>query len=350
MTVAEKLEKTFSFYRILPDGKYEFFVDASLLKSFAQCEAYFYLKHVKNLRPKGLAITKPFPTAIGSWWSDVMESFYNALRDKRELTCASIQNPTDNDIAQIALQAWANNKLDDCAAAEPDKFVSFGDLAGAVLMLNDYYNSQYLIDRHNWKIIGVEEGFGLKKEVFVGETSRVVVYWVGKPDLVVVENDRLTPVDHKTVSRIDGYTTSRYKPSTQMPGYVYSCEVIAKSLGFSVRVDRCVVNICSRSRPTEKPRSGNKRPRFIRAYPNFNREEINEWRKDVVNKCERIRHCLMTGEWNWSETTCHNMYMRQCDFIKLHSSPPSARDIITLADFAEGKPWVPYQVAKSEED
>jgi hypothetical protein len=332
----------FSFYKILPNGKFEFFVDASLLKSFSHCEAYFHLKHVKNLRQKGTSITKPFPMAIGSWWSDVMEAFYNTLRDKQALGPQEIQ--------EIALQAWASNNLEACAAAEPNKFKQFGDLPGAVLMLQEYFQSQYLIDKHNWKVISVEEGFGLKKEVFIGETPRVVVYWVGRPDLVVVENERLTPVDHKTVSRVDGFTTSRYKPSTQMAGYAFSCEVIAKSLGFGVRVDRCVVNICSRARPTENPQNGKKRPRFIRAYPNFTREEIEEWRRDVVAKCERIAHCLKTNEWTWSETTCHNFYMRPCDYLKLHSSTPASRDIILLADFAEGRPWKPYEPSKEAED
>ena len=334
--------KPFSFYKILPNGKYEFFVDASLLKSFSHCERYFYLKHVKNLRQKGYGVTMPFPMAIGSWWSDVMEAFYNYLRDKRDVT--------QQDIQDFALTAWARLNLDACALAEPDKFEAFGDVAGAVLMLQEYHNSQYLVDKHNWKVVAVEEGFGLNKEVCLGETSRVVVYWVGKPDLVVVENDRLTPVDHKTVSRIDGSTISRYKPSTQMSGYVHSCEVIAKQLGYNVRVDRCVVNICSRTRPSDNPRSGKKRPRFIRAYPNFSREEIEEWKRGVVNKCERIAHCLRTNEWIWSETGCHNFYMRPCDFLKLDSSTPSARDIILMADFLEGQPWKPYEPTSKEVD
>lgn len=270
-----------------------------------------------------------------------MEAFYNSLRDKRELTPTDIQN--------IAVAAWASNGLDACAIAEPDKFAQFGDISGAVLMLLDYYQSQYLIDRHNWKVVSVEQGFGLKKEVFIGETPRVVVYWVGRPDLVVVENERLTPVDHKTVSRIDGFTTSRYKPSTQMSGYVHSCELIARSLGFGVRVDRCVVNICSRARPSDSPRSGKKRPRFVRAYPNFNREEIDEWKRYVLGKCERIAQCLKMGEWNWSETSCHNFYMRPCDYLKLHSVAPSSREVVLLADYAESKPWVPYQVEKEED-
>jgi PD-(D/E)XK nuclease superfamily len=342
ITAQTSTPKAFSFYRLLPDGRFEFFVDASLLKSFSHCERYFYLKHVKNLRAKGYGVTMPFPMAIGSWWSDVMEMFYNFLRDKKEVGSTDIQN--------FALKAWHDCNLDACALADPDKFETFGDLAGAVLMLQEYYNSQYLVDKHNWKVVAVEEGFGLNKEVLLGETRSVVVYWVGKPDLVVAENGRLTPVDHKTVSRIDGLTISRYKPSTQMPGYVHSCEVIARQLGYDVRVDRCVVNICSRTRPSDNPRSGKRRPRFIRAYPNFSREEIAEWKKDVIAKCERIATCLKTNTWTWSETTCHNMYMRQCDYIKLDSSTPSSRDIILMADFLEGQPWVPYQPQTKEVD
>lgn len=219
-------------------------------------------------------------------------------------------------------------------------------------MLQEYYDSQYLIDTQNWKIIGVEQGFGLKKEVFLGETRSSVVYWIGKPDLVVVENNsRLTPVDHKTVSRIDGMTTARYKPSTQMPGYAYACEILAKQIGLDVRVDRVIINICSRTKPTDKPRGGgSKKPRFIRAYPNFTREEIAEWKRQVIMKCDRLAHCLKTNEWAWSETTCHSMYMRPCEFLKMHSITPSARDTVLQADFMESVPWKPYEPTKEIED
>lgn len=336
-------DKPFQFYRILPDGRYEFFVDASLLKSFSLCESYFHLKHIQNYRTKSSAVTKPFAMAIGSWWSDVMEMFYNALRDKRPIDKADIQN--------IALTCWAKNNLDACAAVDPDSFEKFGNLAGGVLMLQEYYDSQYLTDVHNWRVISIEEGFGLKKEVPLGETRSVVVYWIGKPDLVVIENNqRLVPIDHKTVTRIDGYTIYKYKPSTQMAGYAHSCEVIAKQVGLDVRVDRVTVNVCSRTKPTDKPRNGGaKKPRFIRAYPNFSREEIQEWRKDVVSKCERIAQCLRTGQWLWSETTCHNMYMRPCEYLPLHSVTPSARPVILQASFTESQPWIPYQISKEVE-
>ena len=338
-------DKPFSFYELRSDGRYDFFVDASLLRSFALCERYFYLKHVKNYRPKGVPGVKPFAMAIGSWWSDVMEQFYWSLY----MPTPSASSPlTSEDIKDIAVTAWAKNNLDLCAQAHPKQFADFGDLAGAVLMLKEYHDRQFIIDKQNWRIVSVEEGFGLNREVPLGETNKVVVHWVGRPDLVVVENSRLTPVDHKTVTRINGDTSTKYKPSTQMAGYTYSCEVIAKSLGYDVRVDRCIVNICARTRPADKPRDGKVRPRFIRAYPNFTREEIAEWRLDVVHKCERIAECLRTNAWCWAETSCHNFYNRDCDFLKLDSSTPSARDVVLAADFEVGVPWKPYEVVKED--
>ena len=334
--------KPHSFYELLPDGRIAFFIDASMIKDFSHCESYFHLKHVQRKRLKSSASgIMPFPMAVGSWWSDVMERFYNALRDGRDFT--------QQDVTDTALIAWARLNLDNCVANEPDKWKSFGDLAGAVLMLQEYYQTQYLIDRQNWKIVGVEEGFGLKKEVKIGESRQCIVYWVGKPDLVVIENGRLTPVDHKTVSRIDGFTIGRYKPSSQMPGYVYACEELSRQLGYNNRVDRCIVNICSRTRPSDNPRNGKTKPRFIRAYPNFSREELAEWRSQTLAKCDRLATCLKTNSWQWNETQCHNFYMRPCDYLKLHSSTPSARDTILLADFQEGKAWVPYSIKEDED-
>jgi hypothetical protein len=287
---------------------------------------------------------KPFPMAIGAWWSTAMELFYGRLLENKEIT--------NDDVMAFSLKAWAENNLDDCMMADPDKFIQFGDLAGSVLMLQDYYNSQYLIDQRNWKIVGVESGFGLEREVLIGETSEVVVYWIGRPDLVVIEdNDRILPIDHKTVTRVEGDTINRYKPSAQMPGYVYATQVIAKQKGVTgVRdIDRCIINICSRTRPSDKPKSGVKRPRFVRAYPTFNREEIEEWKLGVLNKCERIAYCIKTNKWVWSETGCDNLYMRTCDYKKVDSSVPGARNIILETDFVKSDPWRPYQLSKDKD-
>jgi len=330
------------FYKLLPDGRFKLNVDASLMKDFDLCERYFYLKHIKNVRPKGLAIAKPFPMAIGSWWSDVMDMFYEHLKKGEDISKDRIQ--------EIALLSWAKNNIEASALADPKKFKSFGDLAGAVLMLQEYYDSQYLIDKQNWKIVSVEQGFGLKDEVHIGETRRCVVYWVGKPDLTIVEDRRLFPIDHKTTNSIGANTGDEYKPGDQMIGYVHSCEVLAKQLGIDIRVDRCVVNVCSRTRPTDKPRNGGaKKPRFKRYYPNYTRDEIEEWKRDLLLRCDRMVHCISTNEWTWRKTACTNIYRRMCDFHELDSKTPAAREFILAANFQEGVAWKPYEPIEEEE-
>jgi len=346
--------KPYSFYELLPNGKMRFFVDATLLKDFGICERRFWYRHIQRQKRKPRLIQiqgqktfettdyLSFPIAIGGWWSDVMERFYNLMKDNVPIT--------DDVVKEIVLKAWVDNRLDLGNQIDPKKFTKFGDLLGAVVMLKEYKDSQYSIDKSIWKIVGTEMGFGLRKEVFVGETNKVEVYWVGRPDLGVIESGRLLPVDHKTVNRIDGRTTGRFKPGLQMPGYCFSFETIAKELGIDRRVDRCVVNICARERPSDNPRDGKKKPRFVRAYPTFTREEIEEWRRNVVNTCERIAHCLRTQEWQWGYSSCHNIFMRDCEYLEVDDATPMARDLILKASYVVGEPWIPYVKPEEEGD
>jgi hypothetical protein len=332
------------FYEILPDGRMAFYIDATLVKDFNICEQRFFYRHIRNLRSKRLGgkEVKPFSMAIGGWWSDCMEEMYNQLGSNIALSAAQIQ--------QIALVAWAANDIDESAKAQPDQFDKFGDLAGGVLMLQQYYDSQYAIDRSTWKVLGTETGFGYKNEVLIGETNKVVVWWVGKPDLLVIEGDRLLPVDHKTVTKIDGRTISKYKPGPQMPGYCFAVETIAKSIGVERRVDRCVVNICAREKPSDKPRDGKRKPRFVRALPQYTKEEITEFRTQMLRVGERLRHCLMTQDWLWRDSACHNIYMRPCEYLQVCSNTPMSRDIVLASSFEYSPPWRPYTHEKKEGD
>lgn len=331
-----------TFYEITKSGIWNFFLDASLVKDFLQCEKYFDYRHVQNLRQKASFATKPFSMAVGGWWSDAMEMFYEYMKAGKVMTRADVQH--------ISVATWAKSEMDKCVAAQPDKYEKFGDLTGATLMLMEYYEHQYTTDLKIWKVITTEAGFGLNKEVLVGATDRIRLYWVGKPDLTVIENGRLIPVDHKTVTKIDSRTIGKYKPGCQMPGYVFAHDELCKQLGYNLRVDRCVVNICARERPSDKPRDGKKKPRFIRAYPNFSSEEINQWKNQMMYVATRMRECIEKNNWIWREGSCHNMFFRDCPFVKADGSTPMARDIVLAADFVKGEPWRPYKPNKIEEE
>lgn len=317
------------------------YLDASLCKDFMTCPQYFKYKHVDLLRVKPIAglYRAPFAMMVGSWWSGVMEALYDNMGEGK-----IPPNPMN-----LALKVWSDLEMDKIVETNPDAFDKFGNAAGGALMLSEYMQSQYEIDKRAWKIIGTEAGFGYGEEVLLYESEKLVVYWVGKPDLIAIEGDRLVPIDHKTVDRIDGRVLDRYKPSIQMSGYCFALEHIAKTIGIDRRVGRCTVNICARSRPSEKPRDGKIKPRFIRAYPTFNSEEILEWKRQVGYIAEDIGRCLRVNEWMWRSTSCHNMYFRDCEYLKIDRQPESVRPIIIKADYMLGTPWKPYQKEKDDE-
>jgi hypothetical protein len=343
-------KEPYVFYKVLSDGRLALYVDASLMKDFDICERYFWYKHIKLARPKGFITAKPFPMAIGSWWSSCMDMFYNHMRDEQDKK--KLQGELTRDMIQdIALTCWLKDNIEASAIADPKKFKSFGDVAGAVLMLQEYYDKHYIQDRQTWRIVSVEQGFGLKGEVKIGESNRIIVYWVGLPDLTIVENRRIFPLDHKTTPYITGRTEAEYKPNEQIIGYVHSTEVLAKQVGIDAFVDRCFINVCARNRPADKPRNGaEKKPRFKRYYPNFTRDEINEWKRDLMLRCERLAHCILTNEWSWRKTACANVYRRICDFHDLDSKTPAARDIVLAANFQQGVAWKPYEPEEVEDE
>lgn len=316
---------------VLPDGRWDFYIDHSTLKDFIMCEQFFDYRHVQGITARGKFA---FVGGIGSWWSSTMEGVYTHLKERGNVTLA--------ETLAISARAWMEAKMDEYAIAEPKKFEKFGGRDGALLMMNQYYETYIQQDARNWKIVAAEAGFGLKGECLVGENSQVVVHWVGKPDLTVIESRRLCPLDHKSIDRIDGDVHAKYKPHPQTAGYVFATEHIAKSAGIDVTVDRCIINVCSRTEPSDKPRDGKKKPRFVRVIVGYSRDEIVEWCKQTVAKVTHLRRAIESGVFLWNENMCSNMYYRACPYRGVCAAPPKSRPIILAGNFDFTGRWIPY--------
>ena len=325
-----------TLYEVQPDGRWAFFLDNSKLAAFGSCEWLFRYRYIQNIRPKG----KSYPMSIGSWWSLVLERCYNDVANHKSLTQARA--------IQHAVAAWKEMKMDELKQYAPKKFESFGGAAGAVVMIDEYWRDYAQHDQQRWNIVAAEAGFGRKREVCIGENDRVVVYYIGKPDLFIINDGRLIPLDHKTVNNIRSDLTKKYKPHPQMQGYIVVGEVLARQLGYDVTVDRCIMNIAGRTPPSDKPRDGVKKARFIRIHPGYSRDELAEWRSQTLLKVTRLRHVLETDEWTRNEAACH-LYAG-CDYRGIDSVTPSARPDIINAGFVKVEPWVPYEVEEDDEN
>ena len=324
-------------YEILPDGTWEFFLDNSTLRTFVECEAKFYERNLRNgtgIVPKGEG---SWSVSLGSWWSSVMELFYTAMQ-RRELTRSLAM--------EAALHCWEKHELNKFSQSK--KFQSFGGPNGAVVMIGRYYDSFAELHQQNWRIIAVEKTFGNKRAVPVGcsythGNGGFKVFWTGKPDLFIEDltENRLMPIDHKTRDRIDRDAQVMYKPHPQTAGYIFAGNVIVKQLGWDRKIDRCIINLAARTEPSDNPRDGKPKPRFLHIYPQYSDEEIEEWRQQVLLKVASLKRAIETDEFRWNESACH-LYAG-CGYRGIHSVKPSSRPVIIESCYTEAKPWMPYE-------
>jgi hypothetical protein len=363
--------KNGTFYKILDDTRWKFWLDHHTIYSHNYCERFFNFRHNYHLRAKGM---KP-ALSIGSWWSSTMEYLYKDI---------AVGKISRDSFLQQAAQAWdacyfckhPSSKhgptiveggethicciedgctctqflnMESMKTANPKGYERFKGISGAILMATQYYDFYAEHDARHWKILGAEVGFGLKEEVLLAENDKVIVFYVGKPDLVVFEpqTDTVQPLDHKTVDRVPYNVQRNYKPHPQTAGYIFAVDLLTRELGISrKRVDRCVINVAARMPPAEKPKDGKIKPRFVRVYPNYAEEEIEEFRHDVLGKATRLRYSIEHQEWNPKESSCH-LY-NGCDYLEICSKPPAIRDLVIKTDFIQIAPWVPYEVDTEE--
>jgi hypothetical protein len=319
------------------DGRLHFSVDSSMLTSFSKCPTLFRYQYVQLQRRKGM----PGAMSIGGWWSKVLELFYTNMQSRQKSNAGYV---TRSEMMAFAASAWQSCNMEAMKLQNAKAYDAFGGPLGAAAMASEYYDRIGGIDNTNLKIISSEAGFGLRGEMVLFEDNEIVIHYIGKPDLTVYDSASkvLAPLDHKTVDRIKSDIQRKYKPHGQTCGYIWAIGKLAKSLGFDIPVDRCIINIAARLPPAEKPKDGKPKPRFTRVYPTYSPDEIEEWRLSVLSKVRAIRNAILTDSWYMSDSSCH-LY-GGCDFRLVDSVAPANRDIVLRSDYVTVEPWVPYEV------
>lgn len=332
----DKLVKVGQLYEKLPDGRWAFFFDSSAIRTFTDCEAMFKLKHIDNVGQRGLAWKRD----VGSWWSSTLELYYSAYR-------ANGTNVKMSDMMEFALHAWDEHKMDAFEAVAPASYTNFGGRNGAILMAGDYYHWAMPIDSMSWKqVVSVEQGAGRLREVKVGENGQVVVYYIVKPDMYVVNSqDLLEPVDHKTKDYINSRLIHSFKPHQQMQGYIVAAQELANELGIKTVVDRCTINVAARVVPGPRAKQQERYTRFPVFYSAY---ELSEWRQRTVETASRLRYCIENDVWLWNDSSCHKY--SGCVYRPIHSAAPSARETIIKSSFQILPPWSPYKTEHENEE
>jgi hypothetical protein len=346
-----------NWIRPLEDGRYALYLDNLLLSSYVECERKFRYRHIDNIIEKG-STGRSASQWLGIWWASVMEEFYRDMMNYQNKVAGAIE-PSEARIVQAAANAWVLQHMSDNEYGPNDDtfqtrfqkvYDKFGGAEGAVKMALDYWRHFGESDTRNWRIIAAELSFGMHGEVMIYEDSELVLYWCGKPDLVIYETtgDNLVAVDTKTEEYIKSNFIQKWKPHGQTAGYVVALNVLAAGLGFNRTVDRCIINGAARM-VVEKPRDNKPRPRFLRPRIIYNPAELDEWKENTFAKAKRLFNSYVTDTWTRADAHICHLYAG-CPYRGLDNQPPGIpRNAVMETSYVKIEPWVPYQKFEEEE-
>jgi hypothetical protein len=334
MITKDPMIKPGQIYEVRSDGRWDIFLDATMARTYAACPAMFKESFGENLVPKG---DKAFARDLGKWWSRCMEEVYTAKFNDNPLQ--------PKQFVELAMKVWNELEMDELEATNPKQYKEFGGRYGALQMISEYATRQLPIDYRTWKILAAEASFGRNKEVCLGETERTVLYWMGQPDLYVISDGRVLPVDHKSTGYIDAWTANKYKPDVQIPGYIIAGKILAKALNLDFPIDRAIINCVARTDRTDKTDTG-KFPRFKRFFIQYTPEELEEWTRRRLQQSDLLRTSIETNTWQWNEAICSSYYHKVCQFRNIHEKTPSVRPVVIAADYLKRAPWIPGKTEK----
>lgn len=173
--------------------------------------------------------------------------------------------------------------------------------------------------REPFEVVGVEIPFAIP---FNGIT------YIGRIDLLVKEDGKLKPWDHKTASRFGMFFDQGFKQSGQLTGYMQSVHEIT-----GMPVTEAGINAI---RVTTKIDDDS----FMRLTTMRTPEDFDEWRKHVNSAIERIRLYRNNDFWPKHAPFACTAYNRQCEYYSLCISGRETRQLLMESQF-EPIPWTP---------
>lgn len=174
-------------------------------------------------------------------------------------------------------------------------------------------------------------------------------------DAIAMIYDQIYIVDHKTTSMVGGERGEpafirqsyfeQYRPHAQTQGY---CWGISRFLGKSV--NNVLINALGiHSKRIESPNFSSKDYFcFSRFTINYSNEEIEEWRKGMIQLAQQILLAEKSNFFRQNPDACF-LFNRRCPYLVLCSQPPALRDTLKSKLFLRDE-WNPLTTRKRESE
>lgn len=286
MTIQDLAAK-YHWIKIGDDGTLEIYLDHHMLSMFRMCEASFELQMMANIRAKG----KSWNLEFGICWHRLVEKFY-----------------VDSKAGTFNFKEWLDFGVHYWNKREMNQFEwhkmykTLGGLPGFLAMLGQYAQ-HFAAEADRLRVVGIEIGFGKKKEVFLGEfeidapyelVEQVRCYLTGRIDFLMDSGNAIGPLDHKTTAFFKGNPSNAYDPQEGMTGYVFATREILKQsfpeLLATRKVDRIWMNFAQIT-PVSNPLE-----RFKRVPLYKTDSQLEEYRLRQLRTFHKIYDMLVLGE------------------------------------------------------
>lgn len=337
----EELVSKYHWLQIGEDGVLEMFLDHHSLQAFRQCEAYFELLIMANVKPQH----RSWNLTFGILYHEMLEIFYKKNRDG---------NFDINKWLTHAAEQW---QVMNMAEFEKHKvYISLGGIHGFLAMLGQYV-THFAAEVDRLRPIAIEVAFGKKKEVPLGEFEvtrkgyseleyhSVRAYLTGRLDFLMDSGSAIGPLDHKTTANFMGKNPANsFDPQEGMTGYIFATQQILKNhfpeLAVTRKCDRIWMSFAQIT-PTKEAHERFKRvPIFKTEY------QLEQYRLRQISTFSKIYDMVVLGRTpDWNTAICNNFFHSECQYRNLHRQNTQTGFLNVLnSDFVIGEQWNPEEV------
>lgn len=271
--------------------------DASKINEFRSCPQKFYNRYVKGLTTEDTSYHLDFGIGIHK----ALEHFYlGTFFDEIEYNSPYSKSGKLLRGFVAFLECFPQHK-------EQGYKTRISGLELLAAYAKKYQNESF-------DILDVERSFLLDMDTF---------YYVGRMDLVIRENNRTMPQDHKTTSRFGPQFEQQFKIDTQITGYITAVRRLID--------ERCNSGVINALRVTKTIDINES---FLRKMTSRAEWELEQWEYELRETANQIIELTKNpnGLWARDGQRCYD-YNSPCPFYTLCLTHPNGRQAIEDANF-----------------
>jgi len=318
----------------------ELFLDHQMLSTLRLCEIKFTTEHIHNIRPNG---HKAWALVWGAWVHYCLEKYYEHIKNNDG------KPPDPMGWLAYAKEKWVELKIDAYKDIE-DKYTDVGGWDGACSFLVQYY-AFYMEQR--LRVVATEIPFGFDREVYLGRFNlevginhflEVRCYLTGRIDMLVDNGYMIGPVDHKNTHMFKGDEWDKFNPQDGITGYIFGTNTILKKY-FPEWTKPCLngwIFHLQAHHAAKNRKTGEIRPRFKASRIDKMPSQLDDYVARNIESFKRVAALLFGDKIpEWSTTSCHNIYNRDCEYLQIHKQPREEWGYQIQQFYHIAQPWNP---------